>query len=423
MITIDLRQLSSHFLPISYAVFLLGFFLFPSAKSHSIFFYLAVAFPFVILVFMKKVDLKLLFSSRTFLLITIYLVYMFCTLFWADRLGISDLSKYGRRVLYILIFLCVTIHVTQAYPTFLQRLLELLCWTGAIVAIATIFFYYRQHPFPLTRLEGYGLLSLPFRASSIYGIIAIACTYLFLHQRSVGMRLLYLGLLLASFCYMLLVRSRTPMFSLAVALIAWQFLVYRPHKVEKGSHRNKLLIVAVVIAVAVSVLFMVYPEFLHKTFVSRGLRIGIRTELWGKILARVREAPWFGHGLTADPRTDVYGGRRILVHPHSVYVATLFYGGIVGLLLFITVLISALWQGFRRARHSINLAAACMVLYGALCIVLNGNMLIHHPKAFWLFFWFPIALVTASEMPGHPLHGNSRVPIGRDVTSPALNPK
>ena len=35
----------------------------------------------------------------------------------------------------------------------------------------------------------------------------------------------------------------------------------------------------------------------------------------------------------------------------------------------------------------------------------HGNILIHHPKPFWLFFWFPVALVVASELPGHPLHG------------------
>ena len=135
---VSVKQLKQYFLPASYTVFILGFFFFPSSKFLSNFFYLAVAFPFVILIFMKKVDLRPLFGSRTFLLITLYLVYMFCTLFWADSLGISDLSKYGRRVLYILIFLSVTIHLTQSYPTFLQKLLALLCWTAAGFAMVKI---------------------------------------------------------------------------------------------------------------------------------------------------------------------------------------------------------------------------------------------------------------------------------------------
>ena len=101
----NLIQQWRYFLPASYTIFILGFFFFPSSKSLSNFFYLAVAFPFVIIMFLKKVNLRPLFSSRTFLLIAIYLVYMFCTLFWADSFGMSDISKYGRRVLYILIFL------------------------------------------------------------------------------------------------------------------------------------------------------------------------------------------------------------------------------------------------------------------------------------------------------------------------------
>ena len=124
---------------------------------------------------MKKVYLRSLFSSRTFLLLTIYLVYMFCTLFWADSLGLADLSKYGRRVMYILIFVGVTIHLTRSYSTFIQRLLVLLCCTGSIVAVATIVLYYRQNPFPSTRLFGYGLLHNPFKASSLYGITACFC--------------------------------------------------------------------------------------------------------------------------------------------------------------------------------------------------------------------------------------------------------
>jgi O-antigen ligase len=184
-------------------------------------------------------------------------------------------------------------------------------------------------------------------------------------------------------------------------MITWQLFAWLPQKVDKGSRRNKVLIVLALIAVASAVFFIVYPGFFDKAFIMRDP--GRRLMLWGKLLTRVKEAPWFGHGLTADPRTETLPG-IIRIHPHSVYVGTLFYGGIVGLLLVIAVVISALWQGFGRVRQPINIAVACMFLYGALCIIPNGNMLIHHAKSFWLFFWFPLALIVASELPGHPLH-------------------
>jgi O-antigen ligase len=414
----NVKQLKHYFLPASYAILMLGFFLFPSSKSISNFFYLAVVAPFAILIIMKKVNLRSLFFSRTFLLVSIYLVYMFCTLFWADNLGLSDLSKYGRRVLYILIFLGVTIHLTRSYPTLLKGLIMVLCGIAAIVAIATVLFFYRQHPFPGTRLFGYGLLHMPFKAASIYGIIVLACVYIILTQHSTPVRLAYLGLLLVSFSYMLLAQSRSSLLALVSAMIVWQLSVWMFHREDKGNRRNKVLIALIAIFAASAVLFMAYPGLFEAVFL-RGYSPH-RLELWGKLLARVEESPWFGHGLTASPRTEISYG-RILFHPHSVFVGTLLYGGTVGLLLLVAVVVSALWQGFGRGRQPINLVAAAMVLYGTVCIGLNGNMLIHHVKPFWLFFWFPVALVIASEIPGHPLYGESRIPNEPDEKSVAAS--
>ena len=412
----NVKQLRQYFLPVSYTVFILGFFFFPSSKFLSNFFYLAVVFPFVILILIKKVDLTPLLSSRTFLLITIYLLYMFCTLFWTDSLSMSDLSKYGLRVLYVLIFLSVTINLTQSYPTFLQKLLALLCWTAAGFAIAKILSYYAQHPLPGTRLLGDGLLKLSFRASSQYGIVAIACTYFVLHQRAVKTKLLYLGPLLACVSYMLLAQSHSTLLSLVVAIIAWQLSAWLLHKGDRRNYLNQILTVMIFVSGVIAVFLVVYPEFFKLAFLRRYLPV--RPEIWGHLFTRIADAQWFGHGLTADSRTETASG-VIWLHPHSVYVATLLYGGIVGLLLLMAVVISALWQGFGRVSQPISLVAASMVLYGALCIAPNGNMLIHHPKPFWLFFWFPLALVVASELPGHPLHGELETSMGRGSRSAA----
>jgi O-antigen ligase len=413
----NVKKLRQYFLPASYTIFILGFFLFPSSKSLSNFFYLAVAFPFVILIFLKKVDLRSLFSSRTFLLVAIYLVYMFCTLFWSGSFGMSDLSKYGRRVMYILIFIGVTIHLTRSYSTFIQRLLVLLCCTGSIVAVATIVLYYRQHPFPSTRLLGYGLLHNPFKASSLYGIIAIACMYFVLQQRTVKMQLLYVGLLVTSLSYMLLAQSRGPLLAFVVSMLAWQLSAWLLQGERHLNHRNKLLVVLVLISVVISALVIFNPEYFNLSFLTR-ISSRHRLEMWEQLLVRIKDAPWLGHGLTADARTTTSDG-FLYIHPHSVYVGTLLYGGIVGLSLVVSIVISALWQGFKRLGTPINLTSATMVLYGALCIGPNGNMLIHHVKPFWLFFWFPLALVVASELADHPLHGAfEKFKSGREKSAP-----
>jgi O-antigen ligase len=251
----------------------------------------------------------------------------------------------------------------------------------------------------------------------MYGIIAIACTYLVLHQRAVKINLLYLGPLLACLSYMLLAQSRGPLLSFTVSMLAWQLSAWLLHKEGSHKHRNRPLVVLALLSVLISALIIVNPEYFKLVFL-RKISYQYRLDIWEQLLIRIKNAPWFGHGLNADPRTEVSIG-VIWQHPHSVYVATLLYGGIVGLLLLIAVVISGLWKGFGRVRQPMNLMAASMVLYGALCIAPNGNMLIHHPKPFWLFFWFPLALVVASELPDHPLHGAfEKFKSGREKSAP-----
>jgi len=401
----NLTHLVERFIPISYGIFLIGFFLFPSSKFLSNFYYMGVAFPFFLLIVLKKVNLKLLFSSRTILFVTIYFIYMVCTLFWAESFDISDLSKYGLRVLYILIFITVTIYLLRSDPAFLKRLLTYVCAVAVIVGIGNALFYYSKHPI-LGTLWGYGLLSSPSRAASQYGFVTIASIYLLLQQRTTKAQFLYSGMVLVNFSYVLLAQSRTTLIALVVTLFTWQLSAWLFHGVEESNYLKKLSVLLVLLSAGVSVLIIGFPEFSKAIFHQQGLLY--RIEMWKQLLVQIEKAPWFGHGLNADIRLVMPNG-FVFVHPHSVYMGTLFYGGITGLLILLATLLSALWQGFRPLRQGRNLALASMVLYGALAIVSNGNMLIHRPKPFWLFLWFPVALVASTELSNDLSHGQVEI--------------
>ena len=412
----NLAQLKKYFLPVFYTLFFLGFFFFPSSKSHCNFFYMAVAFPFLVLIFLKKVALRSFFSSRTFLLSAVFLVYMFSTLFWANNYELSDIYKNGRRVLYVLVFLSATIHLIQVYPNFLQRLIVLLCWAAATFAVVYIVFYYTQHPFPSSRLRGFGQLHNPIMASSVYGIVFIACIFLFLQQHTVKTKLLYLGMSLVLFLYMLLAQSRGPLLALGVTIFGWTISESLLHKGGKYVYRSKLCIALLLIfSVGVS-LFIAYPGFFKSRFIGREID---RLELWGSALLQAKSAPCFGHGLNADTRIILSSGKK-RVHHHSVYIETLFFGGIAGLLL-LTVLVGlAIRQAFTRPGELQKFLLTCMLVFGALCIMTDGNTLIRHPKPVWIFFWFPIALVAASELSGN-LLGDERqatTGVGDEVSAP-----
>lgn len=393
---LELADFKKNFLFILYIFFILGFFFFPTSKLHSVYFYVAVMFPFLILVFMRKVDLRLFFSSRIFFLTTIFLFYMVATIFWAEQFVLPDLFKYGRRAFYVLIFIAVTIHLYRTYPNFLPRLLQLLFWATVIAGIANIIFYYGQHPFPDARLSGYGRLENPIQASSIYGIAFIACVLFIKQQSNVKAKLLYLAALLFMFSYILLSQSRGPLIALAITMFAWGcFDLFRSKDVQSNYHIT-IFGVGLAVSVVGVMLFVVYPEF-FQSFVSRGGGgVGYRLEIWGHFVAEAKNALWLGHGLNTNTHIVLSDGTAIQ-NPHGFYVGTLFYGGAIGLFLMLSMVASALLVGFVRARDPRGLALASMFLFGAICVAADGYTLLQHPKPYWLFFLLPLALIAASE--------------------------
>ena len=147
-----------------------------------------------------------------------------------------------------------------------------------------------------------------------------------------------------------------------------------------------------------------------------------RMEIWEQGLSQAKNKPYFGHGLNADTRIILSGIKtknKIMLHHHSVYMTTLFYGGIVGLSLLIALVGSAIRQGWTRTVRRERFLLTCMILFGALCIATDGNTLLRHPKPVWVFFWFPIALVASSELPGHALNSEKQTDEGAANKRPA----
>ncbi len=326
----------------------------------------------------------------------IFLFYMFSTMFWTENLVVFDIFKNLRRVFYILFFIAVTIHLIHEYPHFLQKLLVMICWVAVIFGIGYILFYYNQHPFPVSRLIGKGQLHNPIGASSIYGIVFVACVYLLQQQSTVKSQLLYMGMLMVIIVFILLSHSRGPLIAVAITMVVWIMSTLLMRSEKKEHYRGQLFLVFSFFLMVSGALLALYPDFWGTVF----NRNSYRMEIWGKVMALFMDAPWFGHGLNTEAQTVMSNG-LFMEHPHSVYLATAYQGGIIGLLLLSVLLGTALRQGFGGGGKNRNVALACMLLVGSLCMVTDGHTLINHPKPFWFFFWFPIALIAESELPSN----------------------
>jgi O-antigen ligase len=218
------------------------------------------------------------------------------------------------------------------------------------------------------------------------------------------------------FLYMLLAQSRGPLLALGVTIFGWTISASLLHKGGKYAYRSKLCIVLLLIFVVGVSLFMAYPGF-FKSRIGRGTH---RLEVWGNALLQAKDAPYFGRGLNADTRIILSTKKKTRPHHHSVYLETLFFGGIAGLLLLTALVGSAIWQALTRTEELQKFLLTSMLVFGALCIMTDGNTLVRHPKPVWVFFWFPIALVAASELPGNLWRDEKQATtgVGDEVSAP-----
>ncbi len=387
-------KVKDNIFPVLYSIFFVGFFFFPSTKTLSNFFYVFVAFPFLGMALFKKVDFLGMFASKAFVISLVFLFYMWLTLFWAKDFNGSDIMQYGRRVLYIACFLAATVHLIRSCPDFLRRLTILFCWTAAIVSVVYSVYYYMRNPFPENRLWGYGLLHNPIRTASVYGVALVGCLYLAFKRRS-GKDVVVYGIVAISIlAYMLLSQARGPVVSIVITMIVWQAILFYKVGLKRGLS-GKFALLLVLFLFAVAGLFVAFPEFFRYFVLERGL--SYRLEIWGNFLKMIESDPFFGYGLNADTTTFMSDGREFL-HPHSVYMATFYYGGLIGLILQFVLIGYCLFKSATMKSRPESFLATCSLLFGALCIATDGNTLIQHPKPFWIFHWFPVALAAAFEL-------------------------
>jgi O-antigen ligase len=121
-----------------------------------------------------------------------------------------------------------------------------------------------------------------------------------------------------------------------------------------------------------------------------------RVERWEQTLLRVREAPFFGEGISADRRITVSSGST-WNHSHNVYLATTLYGGLTGLILFLALLVVGLWRSIVCFRREEEFTYVGLLLFAFICMIFGNYRVISHPDAIWIYFWLPLAILAAKE--------------------------
>ncbi|MEZ5570350.1 MAG: O-antigen ligase family protein [Halioglobus sp.] len=357
----------------SYALFIAGYFLMPSASGHRYLYYLLVL-PAVLILWREVLAF---YRDNTLAgLLLLYAAYMLSTLLWTADFepGVAaDALGYG---LSVLSFCYISGYLWVREAPRIDRLVQRAIWLAGAAALVSIIVWYLDNPFPFTRLEPLGVMDHQNKAGSAYGLFLVLCMHYVFTERGRLNRAVYCVAALAILSLVILTQSRTAMAAVCVGLVI--LLGYRA------------IALAAIGMAALWGLMTANPVIWENRVGNFSFRPGI----WQQILADMPGSWWFGHGLLVDPRVPAYD--RLFDHAHNSYLATLRDGGLVGLALLMAILGLAGWWAWRLYRQSGERIYLALLLFGLTSIAMDYDRLLLKPRELWLFFWVPVALIMAT---------------------------
>ena len=326
-----------------------------------------------------------LFLDWGFLALVGLLVYLPLTSLWSTPWDPRGALSQATRAVLVFAFV-VSIAECMQVDWFRQRMTWVVSVVGAVAAAAAMWAFFATPPED-GRLNGLGQLDTHVAAGMVFAVAAICGLSWLLDAGSSGsaraktavivaVALLVAGVALtgsrnAMACGLLgigavLIARRAPS---ALHCVAWV--------VGLAAALGGVLIAAYVFVPGADTLILPRGD---------SLRLGI----WSYYAERIGGSPWFGLGILTDDLTEVDG--LAVLHPHSLFLAVAWQGGLVGLALMFVVIgatLKTLLRHFAAAEAKLGLAIWSIGLPGYL---IDGHELIDKIGWTWLLFWLPVAI-------------------------------
>lgn len=284
--------------------------------------------------------------------------------------------------LYIISFMAITHFLVNWHVRQFERMLRVCVLFAALSALVSMLVFYRENPFPATRLEGLGALTNVNIFANVYGIFALLAMSFSLRAVRLSQKVLFMAAVGLFICFAWFGQSRTAFVSMVISLL---FLA-----VSTSAERRALY--ALILLALVGMLLLFFPDVVENALL-RGQ--GLRPLIWAQAWEEIKAAPIFGHGLISV--IAVESGKNVFETTHNAYLQVLWQGGAIGLGLFLLLLALSFRCAWRHAQRHSDYTILCILLFTA-CIMMTGvDTLIARPRDQWMVFWFPLALLLAYQ--------------------------
>jgi O-antigen ligase len=368
-------------LMLTYFLFTVGYFLFPSYHDHYRFYAKAIALPGI---FVLWDGLRETRRHPAFKLVILYLLYMLATSAWSTPF---ELYRFGQMLtisFYLLIFIAVTHVLRTRFSTGFHHILRIGIAIAAMSAVASLVVFYQTHHFPAERAEGLGSLTNVNEYANVFGVFALLAMGYGLKAERRYARALYTLAILCIISFIWFGQSRAAFAALFAALLLLSFC---------GERHNKTRVV-ILTACALALIVVIFPDLLEMAW-TRGL--GRRPQLWHAMFADIQQAPYFGQGLLT-PMNYVVEDEHFGIG-HNAFLEALWHGGIIGMGLLLVLTGSVLWYAYRLGKETGNYTILAILVFCVLVMQTGVNGLISRPRDQWMLFWFPLALLISYQTP------------------------
>jgi O-antigen ligase len=389
------RQLyQSAWFAVVFLLFIAEFYFIPEDKWQSNLFRVGLLLPFLLVFPWKRIKSRLL-NSHTLQVVCLLICSLLLSLSWSTDAEPGMTEKMLYHGLYVTGFVLIGTDLLLRNPAYADRLFYWLGWLILVTGTLSIWWFYREHNFPMERLKAIGQLHHSGFAAILYGLVGL---YHFMATpRPAGINAWHRwlpGTLAAGMglAVIILAQSRGGLVALAVVLLLGGLI----------TRQRRFLVSLVLVALSLLVMALLWSDELL-TMVTRGSWDAYRLDIWRQSLALIKEAPLFGHGLLVNSAISTDG--MSISHPHNILLSTLLYGGIMSgglLLLLIGLVLRQGWQSWAATR---DIKPLLLTVFGFTYLMTDGYRLISNPVPNWVYFWLPVIWAISRELRDQP-HSN-----------------
>ena len=310
------------------------------------------------------------------------LLWLALSAFWSEPFTWREGASIWVRVLLVFCFV-VAFAECQLRGQLQRWMANAVAGVGGVAIAVAIANFYATNPED-GRLNGMGQLDTHVIAALVYGVVMVFSLHIVLKApRQPWQHLVWVVVAIGGYA-VFLSDSRNAWVS-----VAFGCMTYALSMLVRDRRQFLTAVFAGGLVLAVVLLVMASNETTREFLLPRGA--SFRLEIWSGALARIFEGNVLvGLGILT-PDNIVHGGNEFL-HPHSMYLAVLYQGGVIALAIYGVVLVQTLVVLFRNFNHVDAKLGLAVLATAVSAHLLDGHELVDKVGATWFLVWLPVAI-------------------------------